>query len=127
PAARVRIDGQHAGGAGVDRRIDDHHFEGAFLIPVVAWQDLVLPNHFTGLGPNREARVRAGHGCARHVALSLRGGADAARAVVDEIEFRIVGELTPDTCHPTALVWRAGPGLVTGLARVRNHLIPPEL
>src|SRR5262249_25900686 len=29
--------------------------------------------------------------------------------------------------HPTFLEWRAGPSLVTGLARAGNHLIPPEL
>src|SRR4029077_3478419 len=108
-------------------RIYDHHFEGAFLIPVVARQDLVLPNYFAGLGTDREACVSAGHGCARHVALSLRSGADAAGAVVHEIEFGIIGELTPDAGHPTALEGRAGPSLVAGLARAGNHLIPPQL
>src|SRR5262249_51800555 len=34
---------------------------------------------------------------------------------------------TPHTRHPTALEWRSGPGLITGLAWVGNHLIPPEL
>src|SRR5262249_48077614 len=41
--------------------------------------------------------------------------------------FGIVGELTPDACHPTALERRAGPGFITGLAWAGNHLISPEL
>ena len=112
---------------GIDRRVDDHHLEGAFLIPVVARQDLMLPDDFAGLGLDREARVGAGHGGARHVALRLRGRTDAARSVEDEIELGIVGELTPDAGHPAVLERRAGPGLVAGLARARNQLVAPQL
>src|SRR4029453_5194432 len=111
PATRVRIHRHTCGASWIDERVDDHHFKGAFLIPVVARQDLMLPDHFAGFGPNGEARVRAGHSRPRHVALSLRSRPDAARSVVDEVELRIVGELAPHSGHPTALARPAGPGL----------------
>src|SRR5262249_38961716 len=127
PAHRIRIHRQHDRARWIDERVDDHHLKGAFLIPVVARKDLMLPDYFAGPGPNGEARVRASHGCARHLALSLRSRADAARSVVHEVKLRIVGELAPDSSHPTALERRTGPGLVSRRAWTRDHLIAPEL
>src|SRR5262249_30351393 len=102
------------------------HFERAFLIPVVTRQDLMFPNHFAGLGPDRKARVRAGQCSPRRTALSFRCRSGTARSVVHQIEFGIVGELTPDARHPTLLEWGAGPCFVTRLSRPRDHLIAPK-
>ena len=113
-------------GVGIDRRVDDHHLEGAFLVPVVARQHLVPPDDFAGLRLDGKARVGAGHGGARHVALGFRGRADPARSVKDEIEFWIVGELAPHAGHPALFERRAGPGLVAGLARARDHRVAPQ-
>src|SRR5438067_8075300 len=86
----------------------------------------MLPNHLSGLGSDSEAGIRAGQCSARCTALCLRCRSGATRAVVDQIEFGIIAELTPDARHPAFLIWRAGPCLVTGLSWVGNHLIPPE-
>ena len=87
----------------------------------------MLPNHFAGLGPDRKARIRAGQCSARRTALSFRCRSGATRTVVDQIEFGIVGELAPYACHPTLLIWGAGPCFVTRLSRARDHLIAPKL
>src|SRR5207247_10181495 len=63
---------------------------------------------------------------ARRTALSLRCRSGAARAVVDQIEFGIVGELTPYAGHPTLLEWGAGPCFVTRRSGGRDHLISPK-
>src|SRR4029077_14816897 len=117
-ALRVRV--------GIDGRIDDHHFEGAFLIPVVAWERLVFPDHFAGLRPNGKTRVGAGHGAANRSTLRLRCRSRAARSVKDKIEFGIVGERAPDARHPALVIGSSAPGLVAGLARFGNELVAPE-
>src|SRR5205085_2905196 len=61
------------------------------------------------------------------VALGLRGRAIRTRAIEDEIELRIVGELAPHAGHPAAFEWRAGPGLVARLARAWDHRVAPQL
>ena len=55
---RTAMPQNNPGARGINRRIDDHHFEGAFLIPVVARQDLMLPDHFTRLRPHGDTLGR---------------------------------------------------------------------
>src|SRR5207249_2898905 len=93
-AARVWIGRQHAGGVPVriDRRVDDHHFERAFLVPIVARQGLVLPDNFPRLGLDRKACVGARHSPTDCSALCLRSGTGSARSVINEVEIGIVSE-----------------------------------
>src|SRR5690606_9220689 len=112
------------------RRIDvdrvDDHLEGAFLVPVVAGQGLVLPHDLAGLRLYRVAGVRAVLGRADHAALHFRCRAGGGGTVIDQVVNRIVGHLTPGARHPTLFVGAAAPGLVTLFTWLRNEVVAPQ-
>src|SRR5262245_37551015 len=85
------------------------------------------PDDLTRLGMHGKARIGAGHGCAGRIALRFGCRRHAARAVIDEIELGIVAEVAPDAGVPAVLEAGPGPGLVAGLAWMRNQFFPPQL
>ena len=111
------------------RRVDDHHLERAFLVPVVLRQELSAPHDLAGFRPHRPAGIGPGQGgiLAGDPALVIRRRTDPGRAVLHQIQHRVVDDLAPHARAPAALESRPAPCLVARFARTRNHLVAPQL